>query len=70
MIFIYEYGDMSDISLFCFASDTIHKVYRTCELCKGLVYSHYSFIIEKLREAGLLPKDYKRLCCKCYNIVK
>jgi len=70
MIFIYKYEAMGDISLFSFDSRTIREIYRTCELCKGLVYSNYSFIIEKLREAGLLPKDYKRLCCKCYNIVK
>lgn len=38
-----------------------------CDQCKIFYISpNYVYIIEKLKNAGLLPQDYKKLCCYCY----
>lgn len=38
-----------------------------CEICEEEALSPtYVYIINCLKEANLLPKDYKLLCCWCY----
>jgi len=36
-----------------------------CSYCDTRVHRAYSFIIESLKEAKLLPDDYKQMCCYC-----
>ena len=39
-----------------------------CEQCNVMSLStSYIYIIEKLKKAGLLPQDYKKICCNCYG---
>ena len=40
---------------------------KQCCYCEVHVDKAYSYIIDCLKEAGLLPDDYKKLCCFCYN---
>lgn len=40
-----------------------------CEICKDYQLNRiYLFIINNLKEAGLLPSNYKKICCGCYII--
>ena len=39
-----------------------------CEVCeKEYLSPTYVYIIDCLREADLLPDDYKLICCECYK---
>ena len=41
---------------------------RLCEVCNYEPLSPtYVYIIDCLREADLLPDDYKLICCECYR---
>ena len=43
--------------------------YKVCEIChKNTLSFDYMYIINKLKKAGLLDKDYKLRCCYCYSI--
>jgi len=39
-----------------------------CEVCGSLLNTIYTYIIDCLEEADLLPENFKRLCCMCYLI--
>ena len=40
-----------------------------CEICRSYgLNKFYLYIIERLRKAGLLPYDYKKICCTCFII--
>ena len=42
-----------------------------CSRCnKYRISYNCALIIRQLRNAGLLPKDYKLLCCKCHSELK
>ena len=42
---------------------------ETCEICHYYILDHiYSYIIDCLKEANLLPSGFKKRCCICYNI--
>ena len=45
------------------------KHYRNskCKVCNDLLNERYTYIIGKLIEAGLLKKNYRKLCCYCYD---
>lgn len=36
-----------------------------CYYCNCYLHSAYTYIIERLKEADLLDKDYKLICCYC-----
>ena len=38
-----------------------------CESCAGEVLVDYDYLISKLRDADLIPHDFKTLCCDCYG---
>jgi len=38
-----------------------------CNGCGAYLHVIYSIIMKDLSEANLLPKNYKHLCCDCYN---
>jgi len=57
--------------VYCYSSDLftncLEQIYY-CEECGGSFLSPtYVYIIDCLKEAGLLPESYKKLCCFCYN---
>lgn len=37
----------------------------TCFWCNMILNGAYVYIIEKLKEEGLIPKDYIMMCCDC-----
>ena len=42
-----------------------------CSYCDTIPLDRiYAYIIENLREADLLPEDYKPICCYCYVLEK
>ncbi len=41
-----------------------------CSYCNEELDSVYSYIIRNLRKAGLLPNDYKSICCYCQTLLK
>ena len=41
-------------------------VESVCEHCGRGIFYQYIYIINKLKEAGLLDKSYPSLCCNCY----
>lgn len=43
------------------------KHYISCTYCSQLLYPQYVYVINKLKEAGLLPENYPYLCCNCYK---
>ena len=43
---------------------------KNCSYCKMVLNKAYCYIIENLREAGLLPDDYKLICCYCKILLK
>ena len=62
----YDNDDYSEDDL---DKDDLEKYYNVlCEVCDGEYLSPtYVYIINVLREADLLPEDYKLVCCRCYN---
>lgn len=48
----------------------IHSISpQHCEYCGFAINRGYSFIIDNLKEAGLLVEDYKKICCYCYLLM-
>ncbi len=45
-------------------------VFNKCGYCDVMVDDVYSFIIDSLKNAGLLSKDYKETCCYCFVLKK
>lgn len=43
------------------------KNLKTCAWCSMRLYPQYTYIIDELKKAGLLWKEYPYLCCKCYR---
>lgn len=43
------------------------KCFVSCTYCRRVLYPQYVYIIDKLKEAGLLSEDYPYLCCNCYK---
>jgi len=44
--------------------------FEGCEECGYHLNTLYCEIIDNLYKAGLLPEDYKKLCCHCYFLEK
>lgn len=46
-----------------------YKQYRgnRCSNCDTMLYTRYIYVIEKLKEADLLDKNYPYLCCNCFK---
>ena len=64
-------GDLStlfEIDSFAFTNNSSTRVsFKKCERCNYYYLSpDYVDIITNLKEAGLLPINYKLLCCICY----
>jgi len=36
-----------------------------CSFCDSTLEIHYSYIIDMLKRYGLLPKNFKPICCDC-----
>ena len=68
MLIINEY--MGTYSYSCSSGLQLPKRTLWCQKCGGLLTSIYVHILEKLKDAGLLPENYKALCCACYNYRK
>jgi len=46
-----------------------YRITELCEICRNYNLDKvYVYIIECLREANLLPEDYKKICCSCFII--
>ena len=43
---------------------------RNCSCCNVHLSVVYSYIIDNLKEAKLLPEDYKEICCYCHTLQK
>ncbi len=43
---------------------------RNCSCCNIHLTVVYSYIIDNLKEAKLLPEDYKEICCYCHTLQK
>ncbi len=43
---------------------------RNCSYCNLHLTVVYSYIINRLKEANLLSKDYKQICCYCQTLEK
>lgn len=39
-----------------------------CDICNKPLEADYFDIIYGLKKNGLLPEEYEKLCCSCYNI--
>lgn len=56
----YQYFVEGNIEMFCELE---------CDMCKRYVLdARYVYIIEKLRKAGLISKEYPFLCCQCKTV--
>ena len=44
------------------------SVWDGCEVCGSCLNQCYNYIIDCLKEAELLPENFKRMCCTCYTI--
>lgn len=55
-------------------SNVDNEIYNTkeeqCYYCNLYLNKIYFYILNCLREAGLLPKDYKPLCCYCKVLIE
>jgi len=40
----------------------------TCSSCDGYLNISYVYIITTLKEKGLLPENFKPICCICRNL--
>jgi len=62
------YIDRSSYWNFHFKEDDEIKHYQShhiCGYCSATVDPTYCYIIDCLKEAGLIPQDYKYMCCYC-----
>lgn len=42
---------------------------KFCPICEDMfLNTGYQYIIEKLKEVGLIDKDYTPRCCECYRL--
>ena len=44
-----------------------HSEVGYCDICEGEISDGYNNIIEQLRRQNLLPDDFEKLCCFCYD---
>ncbi len=51
-------------------SDIWRSAQKYCSYCGREIVKIYSYIIDNLREANLLPEDYKLICCYCQTLQK
>lgn len=71
MIEIKEDRTIGGCVAYSFASNISHlNHFLKCAVCKRTVDTQYAFIIDSLLEAGLLPKNFKTVCCYCYRPVR
>ena len=70
MIEIKEDRTIGGCVAYSFASDVSYNQFISCALCTRPVDTRYAFIIYKLINAGLLPDNYKAVCCYCYRPVR
>ncbi len=47
----------------------IPKFYYECYYCGNHLDSWYNYIIHELEENNVLPSDYKKICCKCFDVI-
>jgi len=59
--------DSSSWYIFGAIGKTTITPHKRCSHCDYYVYLPYIYIIDKLKDAGLLPEDYPYLCCNCYK---
>lgn len=67
-MFMYEVEYEEEGQLVC-SLDLVTSKNRAkvCAGCGGVLFNVYIYIIDCLKEAGLLDKDYELLCCECYE---
>ncbi len=62
----YYFKEVTDEEKFEDFCDKYWKSKR-CANCRCHLDTAYIYIVETLREKGLLPDDYEMLCCKCWS---
>ena len=65
-----ENEDHWNFSLYADDYEIWDRSLQQCEHCGMNLQKPYSYIIDCLDEAGLLPEDYKQICCYCYVLQK
>ena len=58
--------DQWNFNFYCDDNVIWNRPSQNCDYCCCALQKGYSFIIECLKEAGLLPDDYIPICCYCY----
>jgi len=61
----FKIGERSLKKYFCFLD--YNKISGYCCICGFSLDIGYLYIIEKLRQSGLLPEDHNVMCCNCYK---
>lgn len=68
---ILKTDNLADYCNFEFRREQYSCYKGSCEICgNGVIDPSYVEIINKLKRANLLEKDYKLICCACYYIKK
>lgn len=58
--------DFRECTAFLFGYDDTSL--HVCKVCREhLISDRYLVLMCKLKEAGLLKKDFKEMCCYCYD---